>query len=112
MVDFMFEIVKTHNDVEWCVELMPMGALVSVSTSCPSPSTWVSLIVIVKKDMPSPTVDNFHVKDQHKHNLAIKVDVEVSSPCKNKDIWLLKLLWILLQWYVKISLLRKISRKN
>ncbi len=36
--------------------------------------------------MPSPSVDSLHVKDQHKHNLAIKVDVEVSSPCgKNKD---------------------------
>ncbi len=62
----------------------------------------MQLIVIVRKDMPSPSVGNFHVKNQHKHNLAIRVDVEVSSPCgKNMTILLLKLIWILLQWYVK-----------
>jgi hypothetical protein len=46
----------------------------------------VPLTTIVKKDIPSPNVGTFHVEDQHKHNLVVTIDVEVSSPCgKNKD---------------------------
>jgi len=86
MFAFMFEITRIHNDVEWCIELMSMQASVSISASCRSPSAWVPLTTIVRKDTPSPSVENFHVKDQHKQNLAVTIDVEVSSPCgKNKD---------------------------
>jgi hypothetical protein len=64
MVAFMFEIVKTHNDVEWCIELMPMQTSISILASHPSPSAWVPLTTIVKKDTPSPNVGVFHIKDQ------------------------------------------------
>jgi hypothetical protein len=44
MVAFIFEIVKIHNDIEWCVKLVPMRALVLVSTSHP---TFNNLIILL-----------------------------------------------------------------
>jgi len=86
MAAFVFEILGIHNDVEWCKEFMPMQTLVSISASHLSPLVWVPLTTIVKKDTPSPSVGSFHVKDQQNNNLAVTIDVEVSSPCgKNKD---------------------------